>query len=158
MPSIENRLTGESFRVDISSVSITELKAILKKNGWKFNWQEEYKKPNHQIFKISIADDTAVIQGLVSIQINSDHVYMHLVESAPLNRGAGKLYLGVMECLVAYVCMISFKEGYEGNVAFMAKTNLIGHYMEKLGAIHIGGGRMIITSEKAALLINEHLV
>jgi len=81
---------------------------------------------------------------------------MHLVESAPFNKGKTKLYAGVPGNLVAFACKLSFQRGYEGNVAFISKTQLIDHYTESLGAIHIGGRLMIIDSAAALNLINRY--
>ena len=38
---------------------------------------------------------TTIIQGLVCLEVKEDHVYMHLVESAPFNKGNTKVYSGV---------------------------------------------------------------
>jgi len=35
--SIENIQTGDSFPTEISLLNVSELKAIIKKNGWNFN-------------------------------------------------------------------------------------------------------------------------
>ena len=81
---------------------------------------------------------------------------MHLVESAPFNKGKTKLYSGVPGNLVAFACKLSFQRGLEGNVTFVSKTKLIDHYKESLGAIHIGGRLMIISSNAASKLINRY--
>jgi hypothetical protein len=36
--------------------------------------------------------------------------------------------------MVAFVCKRSFELGFEGFVAFTAKTSLVPHYIESLGA------------------------
>ena len=84
------------------------------------------------------------------------HVFMHLVESAPYNKGKTKLYSGVPGNLVAFACKVSFQRGFEGNVAFISKTQLIEHYQESLGAVHFGGRLMIINSKAAHKLINRY--
>ena len=38
----------------------------------------------------------------------------------------------------------------------MSKSQLIDHYMETLGAVHIGGRRMIIETNAAKKLINRY--
>lgn len=81
---------------------------------------------------------------------------MHLVENAPFNRGADKVYRGVMENLVAYACKFSFQHGQEGNVAFLSKTRLVKHYTARLGAVHIGGNRMLLDTAAALMLINRY--
>ena len=81
---------------------------------------------------------------------------MHLVESAPFNKGKTKLYSGIPGNLVAFACKLSFQRGHEGNVSFISKTQLIDHYIESLGAEHVGGRLMIIDSEAALKLINRY--
>jgi hypothetical protein len=62
------------------------------------------------------------------VEIKQDHVYMHLVENAPFNRGKLKMYSGVPGNLVAFACRLSFQRGYEGNLSFLSKTDLIDNY------------------------------
>ena len=62
---------------------------------------------------------------------------MHLLESAPFNKGKTKMYAGVPGNLVAYACKLSFQRGHEGNVSFF-KTQLVQHYIESLVAMHVG--------------------
>jgi hypothetical protein len=81
---------------------------------------------------------------------------MHLVESAPFNKGKPKLYSGVPGILVAFACKLSFQRGNEGNVAFISKSQLIAHYAKSLGAFHFGGRLMIIETNAAMKLINRY--
>ena len=97
-----------------------------------------------------------MIQGLLSITIESDHIFMNLLESAPFNIGKNKLYEGVSGNLVAYACKVSFQKGYDGFVAFTAKTNLIEHYEKTLGAFHFKNARMIIPTESAKKLVEMY--
>lgn len=97
-----------------------------------------------------------IIQGILSISDYEDHIFMHLIESAPFNFGKPKLYEGVPGNLVAYACKVSWEKGYQGFVAFVSKTKLIRHYEETLGAYCIGGQRMAIGTEAAAKLIKQY--
>jgi len=81
---------------------------------------------------------------------------MHLVESAHFNKGRAKIYSGVPGNLVAFACKLSFQRGHKGTVSFISKTQLIDHYIESLGAIHVGGRLMIIDSNAASKLINRY--
>ena len=81
---------------------------------------------------------------------------MHLVESAPFNKGKTIIYSGVPGNLVAFACKLSFQRGHEGNISFISKTQLIQHYTDTLGAIHFGGRLMIINSNAALKLINKY--
>jgi hypothetical protein len=154
--SIENTVTGDSFRTNITLLSRLDLKAIIKKNGWLFDWKYELIQPEREVYKLTIVGNDNIIQGLVSIEIKPDHVYMHLVESAPFNKGKSKMYLGVPGNLVAFACRLSFQRGFDGNVSFVSKTKLINHYTQSLGAVHIGGRLMIIDSRAALKLINKY--
>ncbi len=81
---------------------------------------------------------------------------MHLVESAPFNKGKNKVYSGVPGNLVAFACRLSFQRGFEGNVSFISKTQLIDHYIKTLGAFHFGGRIMIIETQAALKLIAKY--
>ena len=154
--SIENIVTGDSFPTDITLVSTADLHLISKKNGWLFNWNSEFKQPERDVYKLTIVNNQSVIQGLISLEIKSDHVYMHLIESAPFNKGKTKIYSGVPGNLVAFACKLSFQRGHRGNVSFLSKTQLINHYIESLGAIHFGGRVMVIDTQAALKLINKY--
>jgi len=154
--SIENVVTGDRFATDVTIISITDLKTVTKKNGWLFDWKLELKQPEKDVYKLTIVNNQSVIQGLLSLEIKSDHVYMHLVESAPFNKGKTKVYAGVPGNLVAFACKLSFQRGHEGNVSFFSKTQLVQHYVDTLGAIHFGGRIMIINTDAALKLINKY--
>ena len=81
---------------------------------------------------------------------------MNLLENAPFNIRTKKLYEGVSGNLVAFACKISFQKGYDGFVAFTAKTKLIKHYEKTLGAHHIVNQRMIIDTEGAKFLVQKY--
>ncbi|MFN3379676.1 MAG: hypothetical protein ACK41O_09490 [Runella zeae] len=111
--SIENVITGDSFTTEISIVSLVDLKKLTKKNQWQFDWKFEYKQPEREVYKLTIVNNQHIIQGLISLEVKSDHVYMHLVESAPFNKGKAKVYAGVPGNLVAFACKLSFQRGHE---------------------------------------------
>ncbi|MEP6466004.1 MAG: hypothetical protein ABJB05_06845 [Parafilimonas sp.] len=154
--SIENVATGDSFPTDISYLVKADLKQITKKNNWIFNWKNELDFPEREVYKLTIQGNPTVIQDLVSLGIDIDHVYMHLIESAPFNKGKAKVYLGVPGNLVAYACRISFQRGFEGFVSFHSKTKLIDHYIKTLEAYHFGGQLMIIDTLPAKVLIKKY--
>jgi len=116
------------------------------------------KQPERDVYKLTIVNNQSVIQGLVSLEVKSDHVYMHLVESAPFNKGKTKVYAGVPGNLVAFACKLAFQRGHEGNVSFFSKTQLVQHYIDSLGATHIGGRIMIIDTNAALKLINKYFL
>ena len=154
--SIENVVTGDSFPTDITIISGDDLKNVTKKMKWVFDWKFEFKRPERSVYKLTIVNNQTVIQGLISLEIMPDHVYMHLIESAPFNKGKSKIYAGVLGNLVAFACKLSFQRGHEGNVTFISKTQLIDHYTLTLGAVHIGRQRMVIETAEALKLIEKY--
>ncbi|MEO6831142.1 MAG: hypothetical protein ABI378_02725 [Chitinophagaceae bacterium] len=154
--SIENVKSGDSFSTEISLLIKAELKELNRKNGWQFDWAAEYKIPSREIYKLAIANNPNILQGVVSLEVKSDHVYMHLIESAPFNIGKSKVYFGVSGNLVAFACKLSFQRGGDGFVSFRSKTKLIDHYEKTLGAVHFGGHLMVISTVEALKLTNKY--
>lgn len=154
--SIENVVTGDSFATEISILTANDLKKATTKNGWLFNWKDEFKEPARDVYKLTIVNNPTIIQGMISLEVKSDHVYIHLVESAPFNKGKTKMYSGVPGNLVAFACKLSFQRGHEGNVSFLSKTQLVDHYIKTLGAFHFGGRVMVIETQAALKLINKY--
>lgn len=106
--SIKNVVSGDSFPTDITRITKSDLKNITKKNGWQFDWKLELKYPERDVYKLTIVNNQSILQGLISLEVKSDHVFMHLVESAPFNKGITKIYSGVPGNLVAFACKLSF--------------------------------------------------
>jgi len=154
--SIENVVTGDSFATDIQLLLVGDLKNVTKKKGWTFDWKSEFQSQERQVYKLTIVNNPSIIQGLISLEIRQDHIYMHLVESAPFNKGKHKMYAGIPGNLVAFACRYSFQHGFDGNVSFISKTQLIDHYVKTFGAFHFGGRVMIIDSRGALKLIAKY--
>lgn len=154
--SILNTISGDSFQTEVSLLTQSDLKLITKKIGWLFNWKHEFNQPDREVYKLTIIDNSDIVQGLVSFTVRKDHVYMFLLESAPFNLGKNKLYEGVPGNLVAYACKVSFQRGGEGFVSFESKTKLIDHYEKTLGAYHFGGQLMVIDTISAKRLIDKY--
>ncbi len=154
--SILNTISGDSFQTEVSRMTTTDMKNVTKKNGWNFDWKLEFKDLQKEVYKLTIVNNSSILQGLLSITIEQDHIYMNLLESSPFNIGKDKLYEGVAGNLVAYACKVSFQKGFDGFVAFTAKTNLIKHYKENLGAFHFKNQRMIIETESAKKLVKKY--
>ncbi|MCY7422682.1 MAG: hypothetical protein LH478_13170 [Chitinophagaceae bacterium] len=81
---------------------------------------------------------------------------MHLIEIAKFNKGKKKVCLGVPGNHVAFACKVSFDKGYEGFLAFDAKSALIKHYEQSLYATHFRGLRMFIEINAALKLISQY--
>ena len=154
--SIENVITGDSFPTEVLSLSKPDLVHLTKKNGWKFDWKKEYLQSDREVFKLTILWNPTVIQGLVSISQKQGYLEMNLIENAPFNYGQNKMHCGVAGNLVAFTCKRSFELGFEGYTSFTAKTALIDHYSKTLGAVSIGGQRMVIEKKQALKLVKRY--
>ncbi len=155
--TIEESATGKSFETNTIIVTAEEIKTVHKKDGWLFNWKKEFTEPGHKIYKLVLKSD-AKIQGLISLEPMYDQLYieMHLIENAPHNYAGKKQFAGVAGNMVAFACKMSFEFGFDGFVAFTAKTELIDHYMNSLGAELIFRDRMTISTIPAKKLVNSY--
>jgi len=154
--SIENTETGETLDTLVLPVTKDDLKEITKQNGWLFDWKLEFSQPERQVCKLVTEKKPQTIHGLVSLENKKDHVFMHLIENSPFNRGKGKKYLGVAFNLIAYGCKLSKEYGFDGVVSFEPKTALIPHYEKVLGAVRISEQRMAIFEDRANFLIGKY--
>ena len=153
--SIENTSTGEVFDTVVVRLTIKDLNRIPKYD-WQFDWAKEIKDKTKGVYKLTTLNNPTIIQGLLSLEDKHDHIFMHLLESSKFNKGKDKIYLGVPGNLVAFACKISVDKGYQGFLAFDAKTALIKHYQETLHATHFRGLRMFIDTSAALRLISQY--
>ena len=154
--SITNSISGDNFPTEVALLSKEDLKQVHKKNGWLFNWQDELNLPDREVYKLTIVNNPNIVQGIASLTVRPDNVFLHLIETAPFNKGKEKLYEGVAGNLVAFACRLSFQRGSDGFVSFHSKTNLINHYIKTLNAIHYGNHLMVINTEAALRLVNKY--
>ena len=153
--SIEEAVTEKSFETDVLAIGAKDLRSVTKRNGWRFNWKMERANKDRELYKLVIRGDE-VIQGLLSLQKAENYIEMHLIETAPHNYGRSKKYLGAPANLVAFACKISFESGFEGVVGFWAKTSLVQHYRDTLGAEILFKDRMCIWEKSARKLVNSY--
>jgi hypothetical protein len=154
--SVENAVTGDSFATEVLYFTKDDVKQVTKKSGWEFTWAKEFAEDDREVYKLTIINNPGIIQGLMSLRIEKDHIYMPLIESAPFNKGKSKMYVGVPGNLIAYACRFAFQKGFEGFISFHSKTKLIGHYEKTLDAYHFGGHLMIINTAAAKALVEKY--
>ena len=153
--SIENAISGESFLTEIVQIDQTNKRIILKKD-WTFNWFREISNQSKSVYKLNTVENPKVIHGLICLTDKGDHIFMDLIENAKFNKGRNKLYSGVAGNLVAFACKVSFDKKYGGIVSFVAKTQLILHYEQTLGAKIFSGNRMFIDTPEAKTLVKQY--
>ncbi|WDF79337.1 hypothetical protein ACFGVS_13700 [Mucilaginibacter sp. AW1-7] len=154
--SIRQLNSGESLETELSLATKEDMKFAIKKNKWHFTWKTEFNEQDRLVYKLTTVDEPDVIQGLISLSDKEGFVYVHLAESAPINFGPDKKHEGVGGNLFAFACKRSWDAGNEGFVSYQAKTDLIRHYEEVLGAVHVGGHNMIIYPQEALFLIKQY--
>ena len=91
--SIENVYSGDSFNTKLFKVVEKDLEPVKKGNGWQFDWKYELDQLDREVYKLTIEGNKNVIQGLISFSDEGDHLFMHLIESAPFNKGKDKIYV-----------------------------------------------------------------
>ncbi len=153
--SIENVISGEVFDTVVIKLHPGDSRQI-KKTEWAFNWHSELKDSAKQVYKLTTIKNPSIIHGLTSLTDKHDHVFMDLIESAKFNKGKQKLYNGVAGNLVAFACKMAFELKYDGVISFIAKTQLIEHYRNTLGAELFGGNRMFIDTKPALQLVTKY--
>jgi hypothetical protein len=79
--SIVNTVSGDSFQTEVGRMTSVDLKKITKRNGWNFDWKSEFNDLQKEIYKLTIINNSSVIQGLLSLTIEQDHVYMNLYQT-----------------------------------------------------------------------------
>lgn len=151
-------------RVSDGQIVETRLEKIHPKksnfNEWEFDWTIP-EKEGYSVFALYANGDKNV-QGLLATRIEKGYVDLSLVEASPENSPHNphfpgkKKYEGVGGHLFAEACKQSVESGNDGYVAFTAKTSLINHYQNVLGATVIYGQRMQIDEEAASALIQKY--
>ena len=71
--SIENTVSGDVFDTEIFQLLSKDIK-LIKKADWQFNWQEQIKLKDRETYKLIIKDNPKIIQGLLSISDQGDHI------------------------------------------------------------------------------------
>lgn len=147
------RKTGNIVETEYKKLELP----IKKKDfaGWKFDWSETQKN-KYNIYELFVKDNT-IVQGRISLKIDGGVADIDIVESNPYNIGCNGKYIGVGGHLFAIACLISMENNCDGYVAFTAKTDLIKHYTEVLGAKVIRGQHMYIDELAAKTLIDKYL-
>lgn len=154
---IQNVADGLEYDTVVLRLKIDDTKKLSKKE-WTFDWKAESLESERMIYKLVLKAEEGTIQGLMCLEDKKDHIFMHLLESAKINKGRQKKYCGVAGNLVAFACKLSIEKGYEGFVAFDAKTKLIEHYEKTLGAKHQYGTRMFISTTPALNLVEHYFL
>ncbi|SDD02732.1 hypothetical protein SAMN02799630_02049 [Paenibacillus sp. UNCCL117] len=152
---IENA-TGRQVPVTVTRMQLRDIQEM--RPGWTpgFNWRLYFKYPAVEVYKIMVTGSNR-IEGALALEYQGDHVWIHLIEKSPFNRGAAEQYKYVAHHLFAFAAKRSQELGAEGFIAFDAKTGLMEHYQQEYGAIAVGRTRMFIPDVAGQRLIDVYL-
>jgi len=157
-PCLIDATTGEILSTIFSIAAKNDISELTNK-GWAFDWNaNSLEKLN--IYKLLVKGDNT-IQGLISTEVFRGAVYVHLLESAPHNRGDERKYEGVGGHLFAIAMRLSVALGFGGFIFFDAKNmELVKHYRDMLGANRLYSPvheyRMEVQEENASKIINKY--
>lgn len=150
-PCLRRARDGKIVNTEVIDISPTRSEF----EDWEFDWT----KPERNGFAVRAikADGDDRIQGMVALKSDPENyaVVVDIVEAAPFNNPHNKLfkqkeYDGIGGHLFAEAVRESYKQGYGGFVFFKAKTNLIKHYEESLGAVLINPKERIMAIDERA--------
>jgi len=156
-PCLVEISSGKILQTTFTIASQSEIASI--EDGWLFDWADKSLAKTN-IYKLTVAGNN-IIQGLVAAEVLRGAVYVHLIESAPHNRGTGKQYEGVGGHLFAIAIKLSIVNGLRGYIFFEAKNNeLADHYAETIGATRVPSRihehRMEVLEEVAVNVIEKY--
>lgn len=67
--SIIEIASGKCMDTDVRLMVSDDIRNVLKRDGWRFNWRQEWQYPDRQLYKLVIFNDH-IIQGLISLQLS----------------------------------------------------------------------------------------
>lgn len=85
--SIINTISRDSFETEVSFLKPDDLLNISQNQGWNFNWEAEFDNFTRNVYKLTILNNPTIIQGLLSLTVEKEYVFMNLLESSPFNIG-----------------------------------------------------------------------
>jgi len=153
--------------VNASIKNAKDIKLPSVKNGWRFDFEKNAKGNTH-VYVLITEDEPEVIQGCLIYKMrNNLEPYMAYLETAPHNRGEGKLYDFVAGCLIAFSCRLSFTLAtgpYKGWLAFDVQEEseedqkkLMATYKRDYKARKIDKTMMVIMPKDGEKLIEKYL-
>ncbi len=142
VPCLKDTATDESLETVVFRIeSRSYLKRYNSKTGWRINWSQIPK--DVEVYALALAESNE-IEGLIGIKkdYNANALFIHWACTAPHNNlhdFNSQKYSGVGGHLFAIAAEKSFEYGFDGFIhGYAANEELVKHYVEKFGAIHVG--------------------
>jgi hypothetical protein len=133
-----NRATGEKVKTKIMPISFDS-----RPSGWRFDWSLP-EREGSSIFALYV-EDADDIQGLLALRRERENKAVRgvLIESHSRNIGKKGKYKGIGAHLTAFGCKYAIESGFD-LYYFIAKSELMGHYANTLGAVPIGSTQTMV--------------
>ncbi|MGO4695474.1 hypothetical protein AB4Z50_14475 [Paenibacillus sp. 2TAB26] len=124
---------------------VNAIAADANKMKWTpgLSWLTEVKNKSRSVYKL--VDSSGTILGGISITDEGDHVFIHLVESAPNMRNGvipPRYYVNVPRLLIGFAGKESVDLGYDGFLALTPKTNMRNYFASQFNAVPVSGRNM----------------
>ena len=146
--------TGERLNGVIEKVSKSDLKRIKKEKNFGFDWNLE---ADNQLYRIRLAKSKEILGILSLIDYPKEfRIHINLIESSKKYRGKDKSILNIPGCLIAFTCKMAFKNGYEGFVSLIPKTELVEYYNKTYGFLQFGT-QVAVLEEISESLIQKYI-
>ena len=154
---------GNEVPTYVSPATADDLQATTK---WQTKWTSKAAQdmPNKVALRRT---DTNELLGLMAYAVDDailavEIIYVESADHSNANLlhkiGGEKKYIGIARALFAYAVSISMENGYDGVLAFKAKTSeLVEYYIREFGASRVGSYdpfRLVIWEDAARELID----
>lgn len=114
--------------------------ADVSKMKWTkgLSWLKEIRNKSRSVYILN--DENRNILGALSLSDEGDHVFIHLIESAPETRFDAvppRVYVNIPKLLIAFAGMASNELGYEGFLALTPKTEKREYFATQFDAFDL---------------------
>jgi hypothetical protein len=151
-PCLFHRETG--VLVATSTIRIHPTREMFE--GWRFDWSIP-ERQGYEVYALTVPE-VSEVQGLIALRSDAKNLAVegYLLEANPENVGNCGIYKGIGAHLTAFACKIALDRGFSAYY-FIAKTNLIEHYKNVLGARQVGSSqKMIIEGAAFRKLLEQY--
>ncbi|MNW48353.1 hypothetical protein D3C74_257160 [compost metagenome] len=146
--------SGELYPVNFLPLHPLDIKQGMRNWEKAFNWSIYFGYRNVELYKLVIRGNDD-IQGVIALERKLDHVYVHLIESAPRNRKY-RVFKRVGLHLIAFACKRSMELGHDGAIALDSKSHLIDYY-KGIGGRQLGDRYFVFDELAAERLVRLYL-
>ncbi|OME78689.1 hypothetical protein BK120_23405 [Paenibacillus sp. FSL A5-0031] len=134
-------IDGTEHKASFVKATAADAKNMKWTSG--LSWLKEVKNITRSVYKL--VDKSGTILGGLSISDEDDHIFIHLVESAPHMRSGvvpPRYYVNIPRLLIGFAGKTSIDLGYDGFLALTPKTNKRDYFATQFNAVPVYGRNM----------------